>query len=381
MRQLTFIKKRTLQWRDVAVPKLELPTDVIARPLAAARCDGDKVFLFYDANPLIMAGVSLHYVDPAVKNVFGAKPFRGPFAIGHECVAEVISCGEEVKKFKPRDKVIVPWAISCGSCSHCLTGLTSKCLDAGETMFSAYGFGHAMGRWGGMISDTIRVPFADNMLVNVPNGIDPVSLSSASDNIPDGWRTVAPHLKSKPGAPVLIMGGAAGSVGLYAAGIAVALGASEVDYIDYSKPRLDIARSLGANAIEIPERGKGKWYRNNAPAIVGKYPIVSDCCMDEDGLKFAIRSLAPGGICTSAGYYFKRGTPLPMMQMYGNDSTFHTGVSHARATLPDVLSLISSGKFKPEKVTTLLSKWEDADQAFLERTTKVVVHRPSIFVR
>jgi alcohol dehydrogenase len=67
------------------------------------------------------------------------------------------------------------------------------------------------------------------------------------------------------------------------------------------------------------------------------------------------------------------------MQMYANDSTFHTGISHPRASLPEVLDLIQSKKFQPEKITTLLADWEDAAEAFLERTTKVIVHRPSIF--
>ena len=101
--------------------------------------------------------------------------------------------------------------------------------------------------------------------------------------------------------------------------------------------------------------------------------------MNEDGLRFGIRSLATGGICTSVGYYFKKGTALPLMQMFANDSTFHTGVAHSRATLPDVLDLIESKKFQPEKITTLLAKWEDAAEAFLERTTKVVVHRAPVF--
>jgi alcohol dehydrogenase len=230
-----------------------------------------------------------------------------------------------------------------------------------------------------MISDLIRVPFADHMLIRVPEVIDPIALASASDNIPDGWRTVAPHLIKKPEAPVLVMGGSAASIGLYAAGIAVALGSSKVDYIDYVPERLRIAESLGANPIQIPEKRSG-WYRKNAPSQSGKYPIVADCCMNEDGLNFAIRSLAPGGVCTSVGYYFKKKTALPVMQMYANDSTFRTGVSHSRATLPDILELIASRKFQPEKITTMVAKWEDAAEAFLERTTKVVVHRPSKFL-
>ncbi len=66
-----------------------------------------------------------------------------------------------------------------------------------------------------------------------------------------------------------------------------------------------------------------------------------------------------------------------LMQMYANDTTFHTGISHPRADLPEVLDLIATRKFQPEKATTLLADWEDASEAYLERTTKVVVHRPA----
>jgi len=34
-------------------------------------------------------------------------------------------------------------------------------------------------------------------------------------------------------------------------------------------------------------------------------------------------------------------------------------------------------RFQPEKVTTLVANWENAPQAFLEDTTKVVVQRSS----
>lgn len=129
------------------------------------------------------------------------------------------------------DKVIVPWVISCGLCPLCRVGLTSKCSAAGDTYLSAYGFGPYMGPWGGMVSDLIRVPFADHMLVPIPPEIDPLALASASDNIPDGWRTVAPFLEQLPAAPVLVVGGGAESIGLYAAAVAVALGSSEVHYL------------------------------------------------------------------------------------------------------------------------------------------------------
>src|SRR4029453_2369005 len=96
---------------------------------------------------------------------------------------------------------------------------------------STYGLG-AMGghQWGGLLTDLVAVPHADAMLVPVPDGLDPVAIASCSDNIPDAWRAVGPQLAAAPGADVLVMGGPVGphSIGLYAAGLAVALGAARV---------------------------------------------------------------------------------------------------------------------------------------------------------
>jgi alcohol dehydrogenase len=374
MRQLTYIRKHSLQWQDVAAPRRQSPDEALVRPFVAARCDGDGVALFHDYTSAIRAGVALHYLDPVIPPLLGAHPFRGPYACGHEGVAEVIEVGEAVRNVRVGDKVVVPWSISCGQCAHCRLELTSRCTTHPATLLSAYGFGPAMGDWGGMVSDVLRVPYADAMLVPIPAGVDPVSLASASDNIPDGWRCVAPQLKARPGAAVLVVGGGARSIGLYAAGIAAALGAERVDYLDSVRERLDIAAALGANPVEIPARRRS-WWTKHAPVIGGRYPISVDASADPAGLNYALRSLAPGGVCTSVGYYFRKRTPIPFMQMYANDSTLHTGVSHPRPALPELLALIASGRFDPAKVTTLVAEWDDAPQAFLERTTKVVVRR------
>lgn len=95
-------------------------------------------------------------------------PFKGPFAID-QCVAEVIAIGPAVTTVRVGQTVIVPWAISCGTCPRCLRGLTSTCATTtaaspGQTL-AAYGFGPASGAWGGMIADQICVPYADHMLL------------------------------------------------------------------------------------------------------------------------------------------------------------------------------------------------------------------------
>lgn len=375
MQQLTCIRKNTLEWRDVPAPVLTTPEAALVRPFVAARCDGDPLFLHRDLAWAMNAGAAVHYLDPVVPALLGTRPFAGPIAVGHEGVAQVIEVGANVRHFKVGDVVIVPWAISCGSCAHCRIGLSSRCRAHDATLLSAYGFGRAMGDFGGMVSDCLNVPHADAMLVAVPHGVNPLAVASASDNIPDGWRCVGPPLRERPGAPVLVVGGAAQSIGLYAAGLAVALGSTRVDYMDWQRERLDIAAAFGANPVAIPKSGRSKWLKRRAPVVCGDFPIAVDASANPDGLRYALRALAPGGVCTSVGYYFQKGTAIPLMQMYANDSTLRTGVSHARAALPEVLALIAGGRFDPARVTTLVADWDDAPLAFLERTTKVVVQR------
>lgn len=35
--------------------------------------------------------LALHYLDPLIKDLFGANPYQGPFPVGYECIAEIVS--------------------------------------------------------------------------------------------------------------------------------------------------------------------------------------------------------------------------------------------------------------------------------------------------
>jgi threonine dehydrogenase-like Zn-dependent dehydrogenase len=224
MRQLTFAGVGRLVWEDVPAPQLTSGDDAIVRPVAVATCDLDAAL------------------------VSGRAPLPGPFAFGHEFVADVIDIGDAVATVRPGDRVIVPFQVSCGRCDACRRGLTASCATAGAG--AAYGMAPIARReWGGALSDTVRVPYADAMLVALPAGLVPASVASVSDNVPDGWRAVAPHLARRPDASVLVVGGA-GDVALYAVAVAVALGSPHVDYVDTDVRRLAVAERLGANAIE-----------------------------------------------------------------------------------------------------------------------------------
>jgi len=218
MKQLTYIKARTLRWEEVPEPKITSENEAIVRPFLVARCDLDALFLHNNLFKKYLAGKVLGLIDKKIPDYMREPIFKGPFPFGHECIAEVIELGQDVQGFHIGQRVVIPFQISCGVCPICSTGLTSQCQETGSwNMYS--GIGKHISN-GGTMSDLLKVPFAQKMLIPIPEGLDLEGLASASDNLPDAWSRVAPHLLNKPNKRVLIVGGSAKSIGLYAAGFA-----------------------------------------------------------------------------------------------------------------------------------------------------------------
>jgi threonine dehydrogenase-like Zn-dependent dehydrogenase len=338
MKQLTLVEPERVEWTEVAAPSLEEADDALVRPLAVALCDLD------------------------IQIIRGEAPIPPPVALGHEFVAEVVEAGARVRSASPGDCVVVPFQISCGECDRCRRGQTGNCTAVPPG--SMYGFGAFGGDWGGALSDLVRVPFADAMLVAVPDGIEPASVASASDNIPDGWRTVTPILDQRPGADVLVVGGGARSIALYAVEIADACGAGHVVYVDEDEERLRLARALGAETVEGPP-----------PKKAGSFPVTVDAGGTRESLACAIRSTESGGVCTSVGILFEPETPLPLLEMYAKGIEFRIGRVQARAVIPSVLELAARGRIRPERVTSRVASWEEAPDAVRELETKLVIAR------
>lgn len=377
-RELTFVAHGRLEWRDRPDPQLQAATDVLVRPFVAGRCDGDVLPLHHSVSRPMQAGVKLHLIDPVIADITGQVPFRGPFGIGHECIAQVTAVGSEVNDLHVGDVVVVPWSVSCGDCRECRRGITAKCsttraLSPGKTL-AAFGFGPSCGSWGGVVTDSLRVPYADRMLVRLPAGLDPLRVAAAADNLSDAWRSVAPQLVEIPDASVLVIGGGSRSIGLYAAGLAVALGASKVDYIDDDFERLAIAQALGASAREVSRR---RW-TSVSTAVDAPYDVAVEASSTEQGLRDAVRALGPGGVCTATGYYVGTGTRLPVMDMYATSATLQVGVSNVRPRLPELLDFVARTGFPAERVTSTLLPWENAPEGYDAHTTKLVLHREPI---
>jgi alcohol dehydrogenase len=336
MRQLTLTEDRRVEWQDAPDPLLREATDAIVRPLAVALCDLDY--------PIVS----------------GRAPIPGPIALGHEFVAEIVQTGD-MTELEVGTRVVVPFQISCGECERCLRGQTGDCLTVPER--SMFGFGPFGGDWGGALSDLVRVPFADHMLVPIPDTLAPATVASVSDNVPDGWRTVAHPLEHRPDADVLIVGGGAPSIGLYAVDAAHALGATRVTYLDTDESRLRVAEQLGAHVHEgIPDK-------------LGSYAITVDAGATRESLVCALRSTEPGGDCTSVGIIYEAETPLPLLEMYTNGVNFHIGRAQARPTIPATHELVLEDRLHPELVTSRVVGWEDAAEAVQTPERKLVVER------
>src|SRR5512132_3100987 len=128
LKQLTFQRRGELRWEDFAQPVLSGKGAAIVRPIAVATCDLDAALMT------------------------GRAPLPGPFAFGHEFVAEVVDAADDVATVHVGDRVIVPFQLSCGACERCQRGLTGSC----ETTGAAYGMAPIARReWGGALSDLV----------------------------------------------------------------------------------------------------------------------------------------------------------------------------------------------------------------------------------
>lgn len=338
MRRLVLDGPGATRWDDVTDPVLTGPDSALVRPIAVATCD----------------------LDVAVLR--GGYPVPGPpYAFGHEGVGVVVDVGADVATVAVGDTVVIPFQISCGRCAPCLRGNTGNC--AAHPLMSTYGLGAMGGKdWGGLLADTVVVPHADAMLVELPLGVDPVVAASCSDNMPDAWRAVAPHIADAT--ELLVVGGDPGarSIGLYAVAFAVRLGVPRVVYHDHDQARLDIAAKLGAECLDgVPNRK------------VGAFPVTVDASGTPDGLRCTLNSTGPDGVCTGVALY-PDDPALPLLRMYSRCCTFHTGRAHVRPAIPRILDLLADG-FDPTPVTSAVVPWDDAVAALADPPLKLVLSR------
>jgi threonine dehydrogenase-like Zn-dependent dehydrogenase len=335
MRRAVFVGPGQLAWRDAEPPHLQGPGEAIVRPLVVGRCDLDGLYLS------------------------GRMPLAAGEPIGHEIIAEIVELSDDVTRLRAGQRAIVAAQISCGQCKRCRAGHTGRC--AAVPFGASYGMGRA-GNFGGGLSELLRVPFADAMLVPIPASVDPAAIIGLADMATDAWRAVAPPLRDRPAATVLVLGGMTPVIGIYAAGLAVALGAAAVDYVDSDPVRRQRAAGYGARVLDSIDAGE--------PA----YDIVVEASGSAALLLAALRRIAPEAVVTSVAPAFV-GPELPLLELYGKGVTYQVGRPNCRAGHDGALHAWAARGFDPNLVAPRLWRFDDACEAWVDPAMYVAVSR------
>lgn len=104
MKALTWQASNTVSVEEVRDPQIQEPTDAVIRVTSTAICGSD----------LHLNGVLAPFMDE------GDIIDHGPMGI-------VEGVGSAVTHIKPRDRVVIPFNVSCEHCFMCRQGLQSQC--------------------------------------------------------------------------------------------------------------------------------------------------------------------------------------------------------------------------------------------------------------
>src|SRR5580658_2819453 len=201
--------------------------------------------------------------------------------LGHEITGEIIEKGKDVLFLEVGDLVSVPFNVACGRCRACRERNTGVCLNVNQQQpGGAYGYVD-MGGWVGGQADYVLVPFADFNLLKFPDKDQAMSKirdpTMLSDILPTGYHG-AKSAGVGVGSTVYIAG--AGPVGLAAAASAYILGAAVVIVGDSKKERLEHAKRMGYETIDITQHSS---LADQIAEIVGE-PVV-DAAIDAVGFE------------------------------------------------------------------------------------------------
>jgi glutathione-independent formaldehyde dehydrogenase len=177
--------------------------------------------------------------------------------LGHEITGEIIEKGRDVEYLNVGDLVTVPFNVACGRCRTCRAGETGVCLNVNPGRAGgAYGYVD-MGGWVGGQAEFVMVPYADFNLIKFPDKAQAMEkirdLTMLSDILPTGFHG-AVNAGVGVGSIVYIAG--AGPVGLAAAASAQILGAAVVMIGDMNQERLQHAKKVGFEPIDLTKSDK-----------------------------------------------------------------------------------------------------------------------------
>ncbi|CAG0977832.1 S-(hydroxymethyl)glutathione dehydrogenase / alcohol dehydrogenase [Anaerolineae bacterium] len=373
MRAVCWYGSNDVRVQNVPDPKLINPHDAIIKVGLTAVC-GSDLHIYGGWIPSMVAGD----------------------IIGHEFMGEVVEVGTQVKNLRPGDRVVVSSIIGCGQCFYCQQTLWSLCdntnpnAEMAEKMYGyasagIYGYSHLFGGYAGSHAEYIRVPFADNGALKIPDNVSDEQALFVSDAFPTGYMA-AENCNIQPGDTVVIWG--CGAVGLFAMRSAYMLGAEKVIAIDRYPERLKIAREFGmAETIDYEESddlienlkemtgGRGPdacidavGMESHTGGLEGIYDRVKQMArLEQDRphvLRRAIQACRKGGTVSIIGVYGGLVDKIPFGAAFNKGLTFRMGQMHGQRYLQPLMDRVERGEIDPSQVITHRMSLDEAPHGY-----------------
>ncbi|MEV1128460.1 zinc-dependent alcohol dehydrogenase family protein [Agromyces sp. NPDC049794] len=333
MKALVYKGPGEKSWEDVADPVIQHPTDVIVRMEATTIC-----------------GTDLHILKGDVAAV---TPGR---VLGHEGIGVITEIGSGVTQLAVGDRVILACISACGLCSNCRQGLYSHCLSPEGAEGIGWIFGHLID---GTQAELVRVPFAENSVYKVPEGVSDAEGILLSDILPTGFEIGVQYGQVKPGDVVAVIG--SGPVGLAAVMTSRLYGPSRVVAIDLDDARLARAREFGAT--DTVNSGAGDWKERVLATTDG---LGVDVAIEAVGIPstftMATELVRPGGHVANVGVH-GRGVELPLDRLWISNIDIAMGLVNTN-TLGMLLKLVAAKKLPADKFVTHTFTFDQVLEAY-----------------
>jgi alcohol dehydrogenase len=267
---------------------------------------------------------------------------RFPHVPGHELAGVVEAVGAEVRRWRPGDRVTVPFVCACGTCPQCTAGDQQVCDRQTQP-----GFTH----WGSFAEFT-ALDWADVNLVALPDSLDADAAAALGCRFATAYRAVLQVGRVRAGEWVAVHG--CGGVGLSAVMIAAAAGA-RVIALDISESALSLARHAGAE-LAVPA-GADVHEHTDGGAHVGLDAIGSEaaCAASIVGLRKRGRHVQVG--------LLPEPPRVPMDLVIGRELELlgsHGMPAHA---YPQMLALVQAGRLRPAQLVSSRIGLDEAPHA------------------
>ena len=265
----------------------------------------------------------------------GHDPVALPHIGGHELAGVVAHSGPDVIRWRPGDRVTVPFVCGCGRCEYCRAGDAQVCPSQTQPGFTGPG----------SFAELVAVHAADANLVSVPEAVDFVAAAGLGCRFATAFRAVTAHGRVRAGEWLAVHG--CGGVGLSAVMIGAALGARVVA-IDVSAPALSRARELGASCTVDPGAGDA------AVAVVevtgGGAHVSLDALGSPATTASSVRSLRRRGRHVQVGLLLGGPTPVPMDVVVARELEIYGSHGMAARDYPPMMAMVADGTLRPGRL-------------------------------